>query len=89
MIKLRPKSSGKNHWAWKGGKSLEYRAKNAPRPKPEQCEICGAMGKMCYDHDHKTGKFRGWICNRCNLVLGNVKDNIELLISLSEYLKLK
>ena len=58
----------------------------AGRKKPESCEICGAFGKIEYDHCHQTGKFRGWICHRCNWVLGLVKDNSELLAKLSEYL---
>ena len=59
----------------------------AGRKRPEQCEICGSIGKICFDHNHKTGKFRGWLCTRCNLVLGHVKDNVQLLKALSEYLE--
>src|SRR3990167_4225882 len=54
---------------WLGGKSLYYlKTKEyiAGRKRPEQCEICGALGIICFDHDHITGKFRGWICSRCN-----------------------
>jgi len=60
--------------------------KIAGRKRPDNCEICGSMGKMYFDHCHKTGKFRGWICMRCNLALGLVKDNSETLIIMSEYL---
>jgi hypothetical protein len=56
-----------------------------------KCEICGALGNetkkgIVYDHNHLTGKFRGWICLRCNVALGMVKDNIEILQNLIEYL---
>ena len=86
-----PERSGINHPLWKGGKSVHTRGRYAPRPKPEQCEICGAFGKdfkkgLCYDHDHLTGEFRGWLCTRCNLVLGFVKDNPDTLKALSDYL---
>ena len=27
------------------------------------------------DHDNKTGKFRGYICNNCNVALGRFDDN--------------
>ena len=74
---------------WQGGISRQYKLKNASRLKPKQCEVCGAMGRICFDHDHKTGKFRGWICIRCNSALGMVKDNAETLIALAEYLKEK
>lgn len=82
------KVSGEKNGNWNGGTSnrLGIKEKIAGRLRPEQCEICGAIGKICFDHDHKTGLFRGWICSRCNLALGLVKDNEELLISLSEYL---
>lgn len=64
----------------------------APRKKPEQCEICGAFGKdlkkgLCFDHDHITGKFRGWICGRCNTTLGFIKDSTELLSAMIRYLE--
>ncbi|MEK6881105.1 MAG: endonuclease domain-containing protein [Nanoarchaeota archaeon] len=83
---------------WKGGISKDYksykkawkikdRERKAGRKKPENCEICGAMGGICFDHDHKTGTFRGWICRRCNLTLGFVKDSQELLFLMINYLK--
>ena len=39
------------------------------------------------DHDHKTDKFRGWICFNCNTGLSNADDSIEILESMIEYLK--
>ena len=76
----------------RGGKGdglteLQRREKIAGRKKPKQCELCGAMGIICFDHNHNTGKFRGWICKRCNVVLGLVKDNSELLNSMVKYLR--
>ena len=76
------KHFGLNNNNWKGGKTL----RSPSRPKTEQCEICGALGTICYDHDHSTGKFRGWICLRCNFALGMVKDSKELLKMLINYL---
>ena len=83
---------GKNHPFWKGGKR-DYMKKHAPRPMPEQCEICGAfmsdfkIKSLCYDHDHKTGAFRGWICTRCNVAIGMVKENVETLQAIIDYIK--
>ena len=75
------------HPLWKGGMSnLEKTERLAGRKRPKQCEICGAFGRICFDHNHETGKFRGWICHRCNVVLGFVKDNAELLKYLSNYI---
>lgn len=35
------------------------------------CELCGSVPKrgLDEDHDHKTGKHRGWLCARCNRVM--------------------
>jgi len=75
---------------WAAGKNkrvLKHQEKIAGRERPEQCEICGEIGIICFDHDHSNGKFRGWICARCNFVLGLVKDNSKLLIELIKYLE--
>ena len=41
----------------------------------------------CLDHDHKTGKFRGWLCNKCNSALGLLGDNINYIQRALKYLK--
>jgi len=61
------------------------------RPRPKHCEICKEEGygrepKIVYDHCHATGVPRGWLCDRCNKVLGLVKDNPDLLIEMADYL---
>ena len=38
------------------------------------------------DHRHSDGKLRGILCNRCNFALGYVKDSIDTLKNLIEYL---
>lgn len=43
--------------------------------------------RMCLDHDHKTGEIRGFLCSRCNLLLGNAGDNVEWLEKAILYLK--
>ena len=59
----------------------------AGRQKSSQCEICGMRGRICFDHNHNTGEFRGWICSKCNAVLGLVNDNPKLLQKIIEYLR--
>lgn len=51
------------------------------------CEICGTEeGKLCYDHNHNTGEFRGVLCVNCNTALGGFKDSPELLSRATSYL---
>lgn len=66
----------------------EKMAALAGRPRPEECEICGsdAVGVICFDHCHVSQQFRGWLCGRCNRVLGLVKDSPALLEQLRQYL---
>ena len=40
------------------------------------------------DHNHQTMKIRGLLCSRCNTGIGLAKDNIIILYSMIEYLKL-
>ena len=66
---------------------LKLREEQAGRPKPEICEACEEKRLyIVFDHDHETGKFRGWICDRCNKTLGLVNDNRQILESLIKYL---
>ena len=56
------------------------------------CAICKSEGdgkwkKLCVDHDHKTGKVRQLLCRNCNMVLGQVGDNANLLEEMIKYLQ--
>ena len=52
------------------------------------CEACGGYSEtLVQDHCHATKKARGLICPGCNLALGHVKDDIERLCNLVEYLE--
>lgn len=44
-------------------------------------------GRLFVDHDHTTGVVRGLLCSRCNLALGYVKDDVNILRSLINYLQ--
>lgn len=46
------------------------------------CGICGQQVKyedVQTDHDHATGKVRGLLCHRCNLMVGYVENTPELV----------
>lgn len=67
--------------------------KKKPHNEPFECPICkkrtitGVTSKVVLEHDHRTGKPGGWICDSCNTGLGRFKDDIELLKSGIEFLK--
>lgn len=57
------------------------------------CAICATPpsskdrgGKLHVDHCHTTGKVRGLLCTKCNMVLGGINDNIDLLEHIKTYL---
>ena len=54
------------------------------------CRICKKLNirgrELAIDHDHKTGKVRGLLCTNCNLTLGLIKDDIEILNKMIVYL---
>lgn len=60
--------------------------KNSPS-KPKCCDLCGKERKLVFDHCHKTKVFRGWLCNPCNLGLGNLGDDIESVEKALAYMK--
>jgi Recombination endonuclease VII len=61
------------------------------------CSICkdpsrvkkSRTGILHVDHDHKTGKVRGLICNACNSILGygDADNGPELLLKAVQYIK--
>ena len=64
------------------------------RPCPDNCESCkrpfGAPmsgSGPCFDHDHNTNIFRGWLCRRCNLILGSAQDDKTVLRALANYVE--
>jgi Recombination endonuclease VII len=59
------------------------------RPEPTACEICGRTPaqRLQVDHDHTSGKFRGWLCRQCNTALGSLGDSLEALQRAAAYLR--
>ena len=62
-----------------------------------RCAICGQVEtavsrtgrpkSISVDHDHDTGRIRGVLCDRCNLALGYLRDNPDLLRRAADYLE--
>ena len=60
----------------------------AGRKKPKRCDVCKKVNRrICFDHCHKSKKFRGWLCHHCNVILGYAKDSPKLLRKLADYLE--
>lgn len=69
---------------------------------PNKCQVCGrdesfsygrgggrgsGRGRIAVDHHHDLGKIRGFLCYDCNLALGHVQDDPNLLRALADYLE--
>jgi len=53
------------------------------------CEICGkhVKGRIHVDHDEITKTLRGWLCSRCNLGIGSLLHDVEILKQAIIYLE--
>lgn len=55
-----------------------------------RCAICrtddpGPHGCWGVDHDHVTGRVRGLLCDRCNVGIGCLRDDPEILMAAARY----
>jgi hypothetical protein len=86
----RPKEYQRN-WELqkKYGISLEEYEENC-KTRGNKCDICEVAVKTLHvDHDHATGKVRGYLCGSCNRALGLFKDSHTVISKASKYLKEK
>lgn len=64
--------------------------KDLKKRHPKKSDICDCCktynSKLVLDHDHQTKKFRGWICEPCNLGIGKLGDSISSLLKAIIYL---
>lgn len=54
-----------------------------------KCAICGyddGLRALSLDHDHRSGRIRGYLCRDCNSGLGNFHDRPDWLKKAIEYL---
>lgn len=61
-----------------------------------RCKICGqkpssrqVKGQMkpglCVDHHHESGRLRGLLCHRCNVMIGAAEENVKIFEQAIKY----
>lgn len=59
--------------------------------KKNKCDICKIelieLKDKKIDHCHKTNKIRGLLCNDCNTTLGKLKEDINIMKSMINYIE--
>lgn len=55
------------------------------------CHCCGVLEsnsnkRLAVDHCHKTGIFRGWLCQKCNHAIGLLGDSPQIILQAYTYL---
>ena len=66
------------------------RGLSATRPCPAECELCGkppGARALALDHCHVSGRFRGWLCGKCNTGIGMLGDTVAGLRAALRYLR--
>lgn len=51
------------------------------------CVICGGEDRLCIDHCHVSGEFRGLLCTKCNAGIGMFNDSVLLLRNAIRYIE--
>ena len=59
------------------------------RAEPEKCECCGRADSrgLNVDHCHGSGRFRGWLCKKCNMAVGLLGDTLEGVNKMVTYME--
>ncbi|MCP4899897.1 MAG: hypothetical protein GY906_23260 [bacterium] len=54
-----------------------------------ECLICEHHfgTDLCVDHHHSSGRIRGLLCRHCNSSIGLLKDDHEIILRASEYVR--
>lgn len=101
-IKNKDNFNSRRKKEYKEGKSKTIKAKvreswrikngisEPTRPCPKLCECCGnppGIKALALDHNHSTGKFRGWLCGKCNTGIGALGDTLAGIQKAIQYLE--
>ena len=90
----RPSNTRFTTWIKSAYNITEVEYNQILKKQRKKCAICKHLFnkkidrfKPCIDHDHKTQKVRGIVCNKCNQALGCFYDNIKNIERALHYLK--
>lgn len=53
---------------------------------PDETKHKNWNGRLQVDHCHLTNRVRGLLCGRCNLMIGRIKESVEIATRMVEYL---
>lgn len=90
------KTGRKCYIKWRFGATDEQADQIIEQQDNGVCDVCNkpetlirkeGIIRLSVDHNHKTNKIRGVLCSKCNQVLGQVNDSIEILLNLAIYLE--
>ncbi len=88
--KERNRRNQRKFWRKHGWAEGEHERAEAALPFVVACECCGTSSPGTRrgwqaDHDHATGLFRGFLCNRCNVGAGFIEDE-KFVLQINAYL---
>ncbi len=69
-----------DHFLSQEGKCLICRMK-------ETCKFKGVVRRLSVDHCHESGRVRGLLCMNCNIAIGKMRDDPNLLREAAMYLE--
>lgn len=78
------RNSGRKHRLGKYGLTLEQ----FEIESKDGCHLCGSKNRLCIDHCHDTGLYRGILCGRCNNAIGLMVDSPSVIAKAASYVYL-
>jgi hypothetical protein len=57
------------------------------RPETIVSKTTGKPRRLAVDHDHVTGRLRGLLCHRCNILVWAMEDNHTTLHAVAAYIE--
>ena len=85
--KITHTKAGRNRYYLKTYNITEAEFNRMKHEQNGMCQICGEATNLVVDHNHKSGKVRGLLCNSCNAGIGMFFENFTNLENAKKYLE--